>query len=65
MMIFGRVAAHGGGAAQVGTEDLRQDHGDRVKLSDRLAQLDGHGGQEEDDGDAVDEHGQQGRRHAA
>ena len=26
------VTAHGGGTAQVGTEDFGQDHGDRVKM---------------------------------
>ena len=56
----GRVAAHGGGASQVGAEDLRQDGRHRVKLQ-KLPQLDGHGGEEEDDRDAVDEHGE-GRR---
>ena len=56
----GRVAAHGGGASQVGAEDLRQDGRHRVKLQ-KLPQLNGHGGEEEDDRDAVDEHGE-GRR---
>ena len=53
----GRVAAHGGGASQVGAEDLRQDGRHRVKLQ-KLPQFDGHGGEEEDDRDAVDEHGE-------
>lgn len=28
----GGVTAHGGGTAQVGTEDLSQNHGDRVEM---------------------------------
>ena len=53
----GRVAAHGGGASQVCAEDLCQDGRHRVKLQ-KLPQLNGHGGEEEDDRDAVDEHGE-------
>jgi len=56
---IGRVAAHGRGAAQVGTEDLGEDDGDGVKAQ-QMGQLHRHRRQEEDDGDAVDEHGQHG-----
>ena len=55
----GGIAAHGGTAAQIGTEDLRQDHGNRVEAQG-TAQLRRDGGQKQNDGDAVDEHGQHG-----
>ncbi len=62
MMMLGGVAAHSSRAAQVGAENLRQDHRHRVKIQ-RLGQLRRHGGQEQDHGDAVDEHGQKRRHH--
>ena len=52
----GRVPAHGSGAPQVGAENLREDHGNWVKAQE-LGQLHRHRRQEEDHGDAVDEHG--------
>ena len=57
----GGIAAHGGGATEVGTEDLRQDHRNGVKAQD-LRQLQRDGREKQHDRDAVDEHGQK-RRH--
>jgi len=53
----GRIAAHGCRAAQIGAEDLCQDHGQGIEAQ-QAGQLNGHRRQEEDDGDAGDEHGQ-------
>ena len=54
----GRVAAHSSRAAQVGAENLRQDHRHRVEIQG-LGQLRRHGSQEQDHRNAVDEHSQQ------
>ena len=56
----GGIAAHGGRTAQVGAENLGNDHRGRVELQ-KTAHLDRGHHHEEHHGDAVHEHGQQGR----
>lgn len=51
----GRIAAHGCRAAEVGAENLGQDHRHGIKPH-RLRQLKRDRGEEEHDGDAVDKH---------
>ena len=54
---IGRIAAHGSGTAEVGTENLRHDHRHRIKLQ-QLRQFDGDRCQKQHNSDAVDKHGQ-------